>query len=921
MCPKRLILTMLMALFLATVWTLDVDGKTLWTDDGVPICTATENQLDIHMIGDGAGGVILTWGDYRPVTDTDVYVQRINADGDTLWTADGVPICTAAYSQSYPQLLGDGSGGAFIFWVDDRLGGDRDIYAQRINANGDTLWTADGKPICTAVRDQTNPLLIGDDSGGAIIAWGEDAQTTSWDVRAQRIDANGDTLWAADGVPICTAVYMQYLAGIISDGSGGAIITWSDYRNGADFNIYAQRIDGNGDTLWAADGVPICTAANSQSAPQLVTDGSGGAIITWSDWRGSDGDIYAQRIDASGAIQWTANGAAICTTSNNQESPEIAADGSGGAIITWKDNRGGGSSDIYAQRIDADGVSLWNTNGVPICTASNSQINPQIAADGSGGAVITWQDYRGGTYDIYAQRVDSNGGTLEPADGEAICTVQGHQEYPVIFANGADSIFIAWRDKRGDDFDIYAQRINFVPAPFITSITDVPEDQGRQVAVFWDRSYLDTPEIQGITHYSIWRRYPWGPKIESLGLAWDGSLVKDLTQRAYRRIEKEDGSGQPKTEYWEYMGSVEAHLFEVYVSVQPTFDDSSAGGIPYCSFFITAHGGEPFPYWDSPPDSGYSVDDVSPAKTIMSIAHGGGKEAKGSLDLSWEQVTTGEDGSPETGSIQYNVYCDTTAWFTPEAGNLLTTTQNLSYSHSDARIGDPATDLFYLVTAVDGSNNQSETSNRTGESDFQLKTTTGTDYTWIAFCLGDASLTMASDLEAYIEAHSSPAADCYTISEWNPTAQTYTNYTTIPVPAGDFPLQPGNAYRVEMSADAIWTLVGDVLPADSVSFQLKATTGTDYTWISNPMHLDGLLMASDLEAHIEANSSPVTDCYTISEWNATAQTYTNYTTIPVPAGDFPVGPGRAYRVEVSNEAVWPYAGKGTREFQRALHSR
>jgi hypothetical protein len=108
-----------------------------------------------------------------------------------------------------------------------------------------------------------------------------------------------------------------------------------------------------------------------------------------------------------------------------------------------------------------------------------------------------------------------------------------------------------------------------------------------------------------------------------------------------------------------------------------------------------------------------------------------------------------------------------------------------------------------------------------------------------------------------------------------------------------------------MDTSAIWTLVGDVLPADSVSFDLKTTTGTDYTWISIPMHLTALDSASNLETHIEANSSPVTNCYTISEWNATAQTYTNYTTIPIPQGNFAIRPGRAYRVEVSADAVWP----------------
>jgi len=39
---------------------------------------------------------------------------------------------------------------------------------------------------------------------------------------------------------------------------------------------------------WPSDptvNVPICTEAGYQYFPQLVSDGAGGAIITWYDWR------------------------------------------------------------------------------------------------------------------------------------------------------------------------------------------------------------------------------------------------------------------------------------------------------------------------------------------------------------------------------------------------------------------------------------------------------------------------------------------------------------------------------------------------------------------------------------------------------------------------------------------------------------
>ena len=92
--------------------------------------------------------------------------------------------------------------------------------------------------------------------------------------------------------------------------------------------------------------------------------------------------------------QWIPDGAAVCTASFDQARPTIVSDGAGGAIITWYDGRSHLKYpyDIYAQRVDASGNPLWGTNGVAICEASRNELYPAIASDGLGGAIIAWQD-------------------------------------------------------------------------------------------------------------------------------------------------------------------------------------------------------------------------------------------------------------------------------------------------------------------------------------------------------------------------------------------------------------------------------------------------------------------------------------------------------------------------------------------------
>jgi len=133
-----------------------------------------------------------------------------------------------------------------------------------------------------------------------------------------------------------------------------------DNRPGVLNDIYVQRMDAEGERRWqyngSYNGVPICKALFSQLYPQIINDGYGGAIITWMDERSGFGDIYAQRVNADGRVLWrTKDGVPISTATNTQNNPAIVSDSSGGAIITWQDQRDSSSDDIYAQRVFSDG--------------------------------------------------------------------------------------------------------------------------------------------------------------------------------------------------------------------------------------------------------------------------------------------------------------------------------------------------------------------------------------------------------------------------------------------------------------------------------------------------------------------------------------------------------------------------------------
>lgn len=429
-----------------------------------PICTQVASQGGSTITSDGSGGAIIAWADQRN-GNLDIYAQNIKNNGTLQWAVDGVAICTAPDVQSSLAIESDGSGGAIITWQDFRNGSDYDIYAQKINSNGAVQWALNGVALCTATADQTLPKIVSDGSGGAFITW-QSGSGFNIDIYAQGINSGGTVLWPATGVAISTASFNQSNPAIVGDGTNGAIITWNDVRNGADWDIYAQKINNSG-VQWTANGVPVSTVTgSSQSSPAIASDGSNGAIITWMDDRnGNASDIYAQRINSSGGVVWTSVDVAISTVTGNQQFPAIVSDGIGGAIMTWQDFRNG-DPDIYAQGVTSNGVFTWLQDGIAICTAPGFQYgaqysSPTIVSDGSNGAIITWYDNRSliSLLDIYAQGINNSGVVTWVQDGVAICTATNSQTGPTIVSDGGSGAIVAWVDGRSGNTDIYASKI------------------------------------------------------------------------------------------------------------------------------------------------------------------------------------------------------------------------------------------------------------------------------------------------------------------------------------------------------------------------------------------------------------------------------------------------------------------------------
>ena len=201
--------------------------------------------------------------------------------------------------------------------------------------------------------------------------------------------------------------------------------------------------------------------------------------------------------------------------------------------------------------------------------------------------------------------------------------------------------------------------------PALVTLTDVGNDQGRELRLRWRRSLFDAPgDTVDITGYSIYRRQD--------GFRADG---------------------------WDDVGWVPAYGDSIYQFVAPTLCDSTAAsGICWSAFFVRAATPDPFTFFNSYVDSGYSVDNLQPSPPggLLAEAEAGG------IALTWVP-------NEEEDLDYYSVYRGMDSGFTPEAP----IGYSAEASYHDGDLPGPGT-YYYKITATDFAGNESDPSAPSG---------------------------------------------------------------------------------------------------------------------------------------------------------------------------------------------------------------
>lgn len=380
-------------------------GVPQWGQNGITLCAFDQSPvLETFAFGNG---FILTWQGTQ-TDSTRMFMQAYDANGGEIWQTNGVPIVTGKWAYGNPRLCTDGEF-FYVSWSDWRLSKLDDIFLQKYNISAGAEWQANGICVRSAPHSQNIARPIRDGSGGAYVVWVDDSAygggpSSQSNLFVQRVSSAGVLQWQAEGKAICTAPNKQSDYDVINSGKYGYIV-WEDYRSGKS-QVYAQKWNENGSMLWGNNGMLISgVQAGIRFGGKVVSDGAGGIIIVYYDFAT---DVTAIRLDANGNTIWSKS---VCSLKGKARNPfSVVSNGAGGVAVAWSDNRNTPDIyDFYANIIDVDGNYVWNSQGVVLVQKNGKQENVSICYNGSDAIIGAWHENTTHMRDVYAGKCKSFG--------------------------------------------------------------------------------------------------------------------------------------------------------------------------------------------------------------------------------------------------------------------------------------------------------------------------------------------------------------------------------------------------------------------------------------------------------------------------------------------------------------------------------
>lgn len=391
--PHRLI----PSLVLLFVWGAVPDAFSQWSNDpteNLLISATTTSHVQSKIAPTSDGGFYISW---MGESGFNVYLQRLDADGVPQWAAGGLLIADRSFSSTEDYGLSVSSDDHALLTYRVNAGGTVQAAAQRVAPDGSLAWGDGGMIVSSTSSGAASPLISSTHDGGAVVAW------TSYDdgsITLQRVSSSGDLLWD-DGVAITLPSGFFLIADVHGNPDGSVIVSGSAQLSTFDRQLWAQKLDANGNPLWGENPVAIFDGAGGALQfgyfPKFVLDGQGGAVFSWYIVAApGEGFIRVQHILSHGMAVFPQNGLSIANepAAWQRTNPVLDYDSASGDIyVAWSENLTSGGVTTFgasAQRIDSDGNLMWGNGGLTLIPMQDIAPagNPLVMAIPNDGVII-----------------------------------------------------------------------------------------------------------------------------------------------------------------------------------------------------------------------------------------------------------------------------------------------------------------------------------------------------------------------------------------------------------------------------------------------------------------------------------------------------------------------------------------------------
>jgi hypothetical protein len=397
-------------------------------------------------------------------------------------------------------IASDGDGTSLVVW-----GAGGSIFAARVTEAGTVL---DPSGILIAGPADNGYPKVTHDGSNWLVVW-RDRSTETGGIYAARLNAEGTVL--DEGFPVAAGAYWHDLP-VVSSTHAGSLVAWTDGRNGIDQDLYVARVRPDGEVL-DPGGIPVSVGAGSPLVHSISFDGTT-SLVVWTDGPA----LRCQRIGSDGA---TLDGSGVTlttlpSTTATTRSFSASSDGSNWLVAWTVDPGNGGSSDVYAMRVNADGTP----DPTPIPLASSAVVDehsPGVSHDGTHW-LVAWIEDRTSVESVYGTRVSADGSVLSP--GALLISPNASQRPPVVTHDGTNWL-VAW------DFGIlgvHARRVGPSGAALDTTdiqVTRVPNQQGFSAASYngadWLVVWVDWRKVTEMDIYGT-RVSPAGEILDPAGI-------------------------------------------------------------------------------------------------------------------------------------------------------------------------------------------------------------------------------------------------------------------------------------------------------------------------------------------------------------------------------------------------------------------